>query len=86
MLVLDRDRVADYQKMAQALRQAGIRAELRDPRVGEVERALARRRVQGLGIGQENRSLRLTSHHRHAHMSIGILHPSAYWRGYRHLN
>ena len=28
VLVLDRDRVADYQKMAQALRQAGIRAEL----------------------------------------------------------
>ena len=28
VLVLDRDRVADYQNMAQALRQAGIRAEL----------------------------------------------------------
>ena len=28
MLVLDRDRIADYQKMAQALRAAGIRAEL----------------------------------------------------------
>jgi histidyl-tRNA synthetase len=28
VLVLDRDRIADYQKMAQALRQAGIRAEL----------------------------------------------------------
>jgi histidyl-tRNA synthetase len=28
VLVLDRDRVADYQKMAQALRNAGIRAEL----------------------------------------------------------
>ena len=28
VLVLDRDRIADYQKMAQDLRQAGIRAEL----------------------------------------------------------
>ena len=28
VLVLDRDRIADYQKMAQALRNAGIRAEL----------------------------------------------------------
>jgi histidyl-tRNA synthetase len=28
VLMLDRDRIADYQKMAQALRQAGIRAEL----------------------------------------------------------
>jgi histidyl-tRNA synthetase len=28
VLVLDRDRIADYQKMAQGLRQAGIRAEL----------------------------------------------------------
>jgi histidyl-tRNA synthetase len=28
VLVLDRDRIADYQKMAQALRSAGIRAEL----------------------------------------------------------
>jgi histidyl-tRNA synthetase len=28
VLVLDRDRIADYQKMAQELRQAGIRAEL----------------------------------------------------------
>jgi histidyl-tRNA synthetase len=28
VLVLDRDRIADYQKMAQALREAGIRAEM----------------------------------------------------------
>ncbi len=28
MLVLDRDRIADYQKIAQTLRAAGIRAEL----------------------------------------------------------
>jgi histidyl-tRNA synthetase len=28
VLVLDRDRIADYQKMAQELRNAGIRAEL----------------------------------------------------------
>jgi histidyl-tRNA synthetase len=28
VLVLDHDRIADYQKMAQALRAAGIRAEL----------------------------------------------------------